>query len=222
MTEHEWRVCSDPKKMMECLRGTFGERKLRLLAVGCCRRIWQLLADERSRKGVELAEVSADHPVSPAILDAVSGAAEDAVADALAPDGVTTVEARDKAGAACTAASYASNSPAVRESDALEVLASAAEAAPDTTLELLAQVHLIRDIFGNPFRPITLDPACNTSNIVALAQMIYDDRAFDRLPILADALEDAGCTNADILDHCRQPGEHVRGCWVVDLLLGKK
>jgi hypothetical protein len=60
-----------------------------------------------------------------------------------------------------------------------------------------------------------------TSTVTSLAQAIYTDRAFDRLPILADALEDAGCTNQDILAHCRQPGEHVRGCWVVDLLLAK-
>ena len=66
------------------------------------------------------------------------------------------------------------------------------------------------------------DPRWRTSNVTALAQAIYDDRAFDRLPILADALEDAGCTDADILNHCRQPGEHVRGCWVVDLVLGKE
>jgi hypothetical protein len=74
----------------------------------------------------------------------------------------------------------------------------------------------------NPFRPVTVDPAWQTSNVTALAQPIYDERAFDRLSILADALEDAGCDNADILNHCRQPGEHVRGCWVVDLVLGKE
>jgi hypothetical protein len=60
------------------------------------------------------------------------------------------------------------------------------------------------------------------NTVIALAEAIYDERAFDRLPILADALEEAGCTNADILNHCRQPGEHVRGCWVVDLILGKE
>ncbi len=88
--------------------------------------------------------------------------------------------------------------------------------------EVLAQCNLVRDIFGNPFRPVVLAPAWQTANVVGLAQTIYDERAFDRMPILGDALEDAGCTNADILNHCRQPGEHVRGCWVVDLLLGKK
>ncbi|MBL8796949.1 MAG: hypothetical protein JNM56_23815 [Planctomycetia bacterium] len=79
----------------------------------------------------------------------------------------------------------------------------------------------MRCIFGNPFRRDTVNPAWFTSTVVSLAQAIYDERAFDRLPILADALEDAGCTNADMLKHSREPGEHVRGCWCVDLLLGK-
>ena len=93
---------------------------------------------------------------------------------------------------------------------------------PWAKTEMAAQADLLRCIFGNPFRPVTLNPSWRTSNVVGLAQSIYADRAFDRLPILADALEDAGCDNADILNHCRQPGEHVRGCWVVDLVLGKE
>jgi hypothetical protein len=84
------------------------------------------------------------------------------------------------------------------------------------------QADFLRDIFGNPFRPVTLDPAWATTTVKHLAQAIYTDPAFDRLPILADALEEAGCTDADILNHCRGPGPHVRGCWVVDLLLGKE
>jgi len=88
--------------------------------------------------------------------------------------------------------------------------------------EEIAQCHLLRDIFGNPFRPVTPDSTWLTSNVTALAQAIYDERAFDRMPILADALEDAGCTNQEILAHCRGVGAHVRGCWVVDLLLGKE
>ena len=83
------------------------------------------------------------------------------------------------------------------------------------------QCELLRDIFGNPFRPVAVDPEWLTSTVVALARGVYDDRAFDRLPILADALQDAGCEDADILAHCRGDGPHVRGCWVVDLMLGK-
>lgn len=79
---------------------------------------------------------------------------------------------------------------------------------------------MLLDIFGNPFRPVTFDPACLTT-AVKLAQAIYDDRAFDRLPLLAEALEEEGCVNAEVLEHLRAPGVHVRGCWAVDLLLGK-
>ena len=81
--------------------------------------------------------------------------------------------------------------------------------------------HLLRDIFGNPFRPVTVNLVWRSASVVSLAQAIYEERAFERLPILGDALEDAGCANADILAHCRGPGPHVRGCWVVDHLLQK-
>jgi hypothetical protein len=84
------------------------------------------------------------------------------------------------------------------------------------------EIQFLWDIFGNPFRPVTLDPACLSPNVKGLAQAIYDDRAFNGMPILGDALEEAGCTNQDILSHCRGPGPHVRGCWVVDLVLGKE
>src|SRR5262249_28763026 len=116
-------------------------------------------------------------------------------------------------------------SVACRISELAEVVASnASEAAhvagiPD---EVVAQVALVRDIFGNPFRPVVCDPAWRTSDVLLMAQGIYDDRAFDRMPILADALQDAGCDNADVLNHCREANAtHVRGCWVVDLVLGK-
>jgi hypothetical protein len=84
------------------------------------------------------------------------------------------------------------------------------------------QAALLRDLYGPLlFHPVTIDPQWLTPNVVALAQAIYDERTFDRMPILADALEETGCKNGDILCHCRNEGPHVRGCWVVDLLLGK-
>jgi hypothetical protein len=90
--------------------------------------------------------------------------------------------------------------------------------------EAEAQCRLIRDLFVNPFRPPhALDPAWlrwHDGVVVALAQDIDDGRAFDRMPILTDALQDAGCEDADLLDHCRGPGPHARGCWVIDLILG--
>ena len=88
--------------------------------------------------------------------------------------------------------------------------------------ESAAQVELLRDLVGNPFRPVVPDPAWLTSDVVALARGIYDERAFDRMPILADALEDAGCADEQVLGHCRGPGPHVRGCWAVDLVLGQE
>jgi hypothetical protein len=82
--------------------------------------------------------------------------------------------------------------------------------------------RLLRDVFGNPFRPVALDPRWRTPTAIALARAIYEGRAFDRLPILADALQEAGCEEADVLGHCRSDGPHVRGCWVADLVLGKE
>ena len=78
-----------------------------------------------------------------------------------------------------------------------------------------------RDIFGNPFRPVAFDPAWRTSTAIALASQMYESRDFAPMPILADALQDAGCDNDDVLTHGRGDGVHVRGCWVVDLVLGK-
>ena len=92
---------------------------------------------------------------------------------------------------------------------------------PIYAAESAAHCQIIRDIFGNPFRPVVADPAWFTPKVVVLATSIYSDRAFDRMPILADALEEAGCVNADVLLHCRSEGPHVRGYWVVDLVLGK-
>jgi hypothetical protein len=81
---------------------------------------------------------------------------------------------------------------------------------------------IVRDILGNPFRPVIADPSWLTSTVVALAAQMYESRDFSAMPILADALQDVGCENEDVLNHCRGDGPHVRGCWVVDLLTGKE
>ena len=83
------------------------------------------------------------------------------------------------------------------------------------------QSVLMREILGNPFRPINVDQTWLTPDVLAIALGIYEDRAFNRMPILADALQDAGCDNDYLLNHCRGPGPHVQGCWVVDAILGK-
>ncbi|OWK40939.1 hypothetical protein FRUB_04831 [Fimbriiglobus ruber] len=82
--------------------------------------------------------------------------------------------------------------------------------------------QLMRCVFGNPFRPVTFSPSWLSSTTAALARQMYDSRDFSTMPILADALQDAGCDNADVLSHCRGGGPHVRGCWVVDRVLGKE
>jgi hypothetical protein len=84
------------------------------------------------------------------------------------------------------------------------------------------QARLLRDILGNPFRPIAVDPARRTSSVRGLAHALYEDRQFEEMPVLADALEEGGCQDPDILGHCRGPGQHARGCLVLDLLLGKE
>ncbi|WP_162667923.1 hypothetical protein [Gemmata massiliana] len=81
---------------------------------------------------------------------------------------------------------------------------------------------LVRDIFGNPFRSVVFSPSWRASTAIALAGQMYESRDFSAMPILADALQDAGCDNTDVLDHCRGEGPHVRGCWVVDLVLNKQ
>jgi hypothetical protein len=209
MTEQEWLACDEPQRMLDVFRATASDRKLRLFAVGCCRCIWHLLPDRRSRKAVEASERFADGLITPEKLNFVRG---------------------DARRAANVATRKSEHSESVRwivahltEQDKNQVLGAVWPAAyfGGRQTQHALQCALVRDIFGNPFRAVIFNVTWQNANVVWLAQAIYDERAFDRMPILGDALEEAGCDNADILNHCREPGEHVRGCWVVDLLLGK-
>jgi hypothetical protein len=95
----------------------------------------------------------------------------------------------------------------------------------DKNTEWKEQVRLLHDVLGNPFRPSSLPPSWlnwNSGLLVSMARTMYDSGDFMDMPILADAVEEAGCTNTDILNHCPQPGEYVRGCWVIDLILAKQ
>jgi hypothetical protein len=108
-------------------------------------------------------------------------------------------------------------------SDLYNASRSAIEATNFSPEERLRQVKITRDIVGNPFRPVTFKPEWRTSTAVAIARGMYESRDFSAMPILADALQDAGCENEDVLNHCRDEAQvHVRGCWVVDLVLGKE
>jgi hypothetical protein len=105
------------------------------------------------------------------------------------------------------------------------VAARVAEASKDRVEERAIQCQLLRCIFGNPFRPVAIDPAWltwNDATVRRIAIAINDEQAFERLPILADALEDAGCAEPAVLDHLRGPGPHARGCFVVELLTSRK
>jgi hypothetical protein len=176
---------------------------------------------------VGTAERFADGDAGPEELEAAFRAARDAFAEDL-------LSLQDGPGlypqGALEAAWFAAH-PAARTS-AEKAAASAAYGVATVTqdvwdlmAERAAQSDLARDLLGNPFRPATLDPAWlawKGGAVRSLAVSVYEARDYGRLPILADALEDAGCGSRDILDHCRGPGAHVRGCWVVDLLLGKR
>jgi len=231
MTEAKWMACNDPQAMLEFLRGKVSDRKLRLFIFGCGRRVWHRLIDERSQKAVTVGERfvegKATQEEREAAMTAVLRDRQEA-AEADSPDSgavdiaVASVSADMAAGVALAVEgsyrqAYNDLIPSITEDADLDSVwgAGVKEAKPSL-------VQTLRDIFGNPFRPVSLDPGWLTSTVQNLATAIYTHRAFDRLPILADALEDAGCTNADILTHCRQPGEHCRGCWVVDLLLDKR
>jgi hypothetical protein len=179
-------------------------------------RIWNLITDPRCRQAVESAARFAEGTLTEGELRAAERDASSAC----------DLSRREKSEVAAYA-EYAARDAAMPSSAELAAQRAcnyayvAAGDAPDAGPEHDAQCHLLRDIIGNPFRPVTIDPTWLTPTVVSLAAGIYSERAFDRLPILADALQDAGCDNTDILNHCRGDGPHVRGCWVVDLHLGK-
>jgi hypothetical protein len=220
--------------MLAALRGRASDRKLRLFVAACCRRVWHLLTDDRSRGAVEAQERYADgaapaHELRAAQSAALAAAESDESVGAPASAKFAAAEAGFGAPARGRA-----RATLEAEAGAYDAAKFAAEAAgldgpgrdrpggwhAGRDAEQGAQGDLLRDLFGNPFRPGSADPSWLTPTAVALAQTIYADRAFDRLPLLADALMDAGCDSEDILTHCRSAGPHVRGCWVVDLVLG--
>ena len=229
MTEAEWLACADPTPMLEFLQGKASDRKLRLFAVACCRRIWESMSDVRSRSVVLVAERFVDGLAAADELQAAYEQARAADSDIYAKGGnqyasTAVLGLQPSLNLRCvtndvfnclTLCDERLNTVAHDEARFNDLLARL------EADEWRTQSRLLHDVFGNPFRTVSADPSWLTSDVLALATGIYQDRAFDRMPIFADALQDAGCDNDDILNHCRQPGEHVRGCWVVDLVLGK-
>jgi hypothetical protein len=245
MTESEWQACRVPDPMLAFLDdvNALTDRKQRLHDCACVRRIWHLLLDEDGRRAVELAEGFADGLVDIVDLREIQGvvlASRDVRIDrnVLAmnrgeslphpPDAVNSVCVLGAAAAAAWEfrTGAAPLSQAASALSAVGVTDHGYDGRRQINEQLLAeqahQVVLLRDVFGNPFRPVEFSPDWQTETVVLLARQMYDSRDFSAMPILADALMDAGCDNADVLDHCRGPGPHVRGCWVVDLMLGKE
>ena len=234
MTEAAWLTATDPARLLDLLPGRASDRKLRLFACACCRSVWHLLPDERTCRAVEVAERFAD---------GLAGAAELADARLAALTRCRFGGGAPCAAAACaqtgdarwlalSAAAYAAKAAAKRRPKGPppgwlswyglpEDLYARSEHSARKAVEA-AHAALLRCLLGDRFRAVAPDWAWRTSTVLNLARGTYADRAFDRLPILADALADAGCEGTAILEHCRGPGPHARGCWVVDLLLGKE
>ncbi len=218
MTEADWNACIDPQAMLDCLRheSKLSGRKARLFAVAVCCRIWPLLTDERSRKAVEVAEQQADGLATHEELVAACQAAASAwgaaqyAADAAASVGDQNVVYPTML--AADAAAYATDE----------------QTEDDRHAEAAAQAALLRDLIG-PFRTAAFDPTCLTDTVVRLAEAAYGRREMpsghldrQRLGMLADALEEAGCHDVALLGHLRdQHAVHVRGCHIVDRIIGK-
>jgi hypothetical protein len=216
VTEEKWLAATNPLHLLMYVRRTKpglrsapNRRKARLFACACVRNLGPAIITAADRAVIEVAEGFAEGKVTKEQLEATRRSiwATEAIP--------RSSSLRLMLGAICYAEIW----------NAVKAWRDASHKCWEPIRKITSaeekriQASLVREIFGNPFRPVAFDPKWGTSTAVALARGIYQDRAFDRLPILADALQDAGCETTDILDHCRGPGPHVRGCWVVDLLL---
>jgi hypothetical protein len=253
-TAQEWLACSDVDSMLELLRNTASDRQWRLFLCACGRRLLPLLASNHKdalrflKKACPLIERYADGLATwPEIDKAIAVDAPNRMASHASRFAVhVAVEASCiklagntrpmQHGKSSLIAHPASAGAAFARAAASHILAEDPEAPGKSqagrkrvasAAEQQAQVHILRDIFGNPFRLrpsrecvqtwITFNDSC----ALHIAEAAYMEGNFDRLPILGDALEEANCTDDDLLVHCRKPSAHVKGCWVVDLLLGK-
>jgi hypothetical protein len=233
MTESEWLSCREPRERLSFLRdaGKLSERKGRLLAAACCRQIWGSITEPCSREAVTTGERYADGQASLEELEAAFTAADRAFGSG--PQG--GLRAWNALDAARLAAHPEIRGLADGTATAAAMAAAFGEGAfwENHAEEQAHQSVLLRDIFGPlPFRPVTIAPSLlqwREGLMVRLAQAAYGLRSLPdgllepvRLAVLADALEDAGCQDAEILGHLRGEGPHVRGCWCVDLVLGRK
>lgn len=212
VTESEWLKCVDPEHMRRFLEGNVPERKLRLFASAGFQEIAHLFPEACQQQAIEMLGQLAEGIVTADVRSAIGSSLHHAL-----PPFITTENA--------------SHDPYVlalmlyrefRSSSIGHHAVAATCGRADGAAARRKQCCYLRDIIGNPFQPVAFDPSWQTLSVVRLAQGMYDARSFDKMPDLSDALERAGCRNEAILGHCRKPGEHVRGCWVVDLALGKE
>lgn len=217
MKEADWLASSNARHLLQGVRSRLGDRKLRLLACACCRRVWHLLVSECSRRAVAVAERYADGLVSPQRLNDIYQGARAGISEKRGPAGA----------AAATVAALASAPELTTGGRALELAAALDELARTTAgmsrpgelpLDAAWCADLVRDAFGPAAGIPRIDQAWQTSDVRILARRAYEDRDFLAVALLGDALEDAGCTVSALLDHCRSGKIHGRGCWVVDLV----
>jgi hypothetical protein len=213
MTEVEWLACTEPRQMLDLVResGRASDRKLRLFACACARRVWGLLRHSWSKKAIEVAESFADGQGTAGRLDSWWSRAGRAV-PAGGPREMHAAES-----AQCALEENEFN---------LGVGAAHHAAAALGVGERATQARLVRDIIGNPFSPTLFDPAWRAPTVFALTHAAYDHRQLPegtlepvRLAVLPDALEEGGYANPDLLSHLRGSGPHFRGCWPVDAVL---
>lgn len=228
MNETDWLAGTEPLAMLDSQDG-LSERKLRLFACACVRRRWDLIPHRRQRGAVELAERLAEGRAEAAELDdarprAVVWAYEAPEFEQLiyqAAASTLAESASEAAREACESVLYYATMEASFEAVPGEDEARLSSAAFEAEGRVLGRLAL--EVFGNPFRPVTIDPAWlawSDGAALAIAREIDEARRFDDLPYLADALTDAGCTEEPLLRHLRGGG-HVRGCWALDAILGR-
>jgi hypothetical protein len=233
VTESDWLATDDLTGLTNwVLRRRASQRRLRLYACAACRRVEPFLTPKYYQV-LEAAEALADGAVSPAQLKGLVKAAEQDLQMLVRSRALSGLGQKKRVTErACSTVHSAAAAPRMTRQAVSWASAGARLVVETCTKGHKAKVRasmaehsavcgVFKDIFGNPFRPVAFDPRWRSADVLGLAQAAYDNRAFDRLPLLADALMDAGCADEDILGHCRGAGLHVRGCWVVDLVLAK-
>jgi hypothetical protein len=204
MTEADWLAGTDPRPMLHRVRLRLGDRRLRLFAAACCRLVWDVLPGDWCRHAVEQGEQYADGLLDESEREAVYRNLNNQLASLSGSAG--------RLGQAAAELLRPLFSPAL--------VAERARTGTDAHLLPVRQCDLLRDIAGNPFRLVRLDPAWQTAEVERLARAIHEERGFGRVPELAGPLRQAGCTDEGVLGHCLTTGTHVRGCWLLDLLIG--